>query len=83
MYFYIEYIGNLPGLTNEFWQSMLFETGEFQRPKGVRALRIDDSKQNSYFIYDKCCSGNMLYILLFIFTEWLQGKAKLQSRKNR
>ena len=31
--FFIKYIGNLPGLTNEFWQSMVFETGRVERPK--------------------------------------------------
>ena len=29
VYFYIKYIGNLLGLTNEFQRSMVFETGEF------------------------------------------------------
>ena len=33
MYFYTEYIGKLPGLTNEFQRSMVFETDEFERPK--------------------------------------------------
>ena len=33
VYFYIKYIGNPPVLANEFQQSMVFETGEFKRPK--------------------------------------------------
>ena len=32
-YFYIKYIGNSPGLRNEFQRSMVLETGEFERPK--------------------------------------------------
>ena len=33
MYFNIECIGKLPGPTNELEQSLVFETGEFERPK--------------------------------------------------
>ena len=33
MYFNIEIIGKLPGPTNEFERSLVFETGEFERPK--------------------------------------------------
>ena len=33
MYFNIKCIGKLPGLTNEFERSPVFETGEFERPK--------------------------------------------------
>ena len=33
MYFNIKCIGKLPGPTNEFEQSLVFETGEFERPK--------------------------------------------------
>ena len=30
--FNIKYIGNMQGLTNEFYRSIVFETGEFERP---------------------------------------------------
>ena len=33
MYFKIKCIGSLPGPTNEFERSLVFETGEFERPK--------------------------------------------------
>ena len=33
MYFNIKCIGKLPGPTNEFERSLVFETGEFERPK--------------------------------------------------
>ena len=33
MNFNIKCIGKLPGPTNEFEQSLVFETGEFERPK--------------------------------------------------
>ena len=33
MYFNIKCIGKLLGPTNEFERSMVFETGEFERPK--------------------------------------------------
>ena len=33
MYFNIKCIGKLPGLTIEFERSLVFETGEFERPK--------------------------------------------------
>ena len=33
MYLNIKCIGKLPGPTNEFEQSLVFETGEFERPK--------------------------------------------------
>ena len=33
MYFNIKCMGKLPGLTNEFEGSLVFETGEFERPK--------------------------------------------------
>ena len=33
MYFSIKCIGKLPGPTNEFERSLVFETGEFERPK--------------------------------------------------
>ena len=33
MYFNIKRIGNLPGPTNKFERSLVFETGEFERPK--------------------------------------------------
>ena len=33
MYFNIKCIGKLPGLTNEFERYLVFETGEFERPK--------------------------------------------------
>ena len=33
MYFNINCIGKLPGPTNEFERSLVFETGEFERPK--------------------------------------------------
>ena len=33
MYFNIKCIGKLPGPTNEFEQTLVFETGEFERPK--------------------------------------------------
>ena len=33
MYFNIKCIGSLPGPTNEFERSLVFETGEFERPK--------------------------------------------------
>ena len=32
-YFNIKCIGKLPGPTNEFERSLVFETGEFERPK--------------------------------------------------
>ena len=33
MYFNIKCIGKLPGPTNKFEQSLVFETGEFEEPK--------------------------------------------------
>ena len=33
VYFNIKCIGKLPGPTNEFERSLVFETGEFERPK--------------------------------------------------
>ena len=33
MYFNIKCIRKLPGPTNEFEQTLVFETGEFERPK--------------------------------------------------
>ena len=33
VYFNIKCIGKLPGPTNEFEQTLVFETGEFERPK--------------------------------------------------
>ena len=33
MYFNIKCIGKLPGPTDEFERSLVFETGEFERPK--------------------------------------------------
>ena len=33
VYFNIIFIGKLPGLMNEFQRSLVFETGEFERPK--------------------------------------------------
>ena len=33
MYFNIKCIGKVPGPTNEFERSLVFETGEFERPK--------------------------------------------------
>ena len=33
MNFHIKCIGKLPGPTNEFEQSLVYETGEFERPK--------------------------------------------------
>ena len=33
VHFYIKCIGKLPGLTNEFGQSMMFETDQFEQPK--------------------------------------------------
>ena len=33
MYFNIKCIGKLPGPKNEFQRSLVFETGEFERPK--------------------------------------------------
>ena len=33
MNFKIKCMGKLPGLTNEFEGSLVFETGEFERPK--------------------------------------------------
>ena len=33
MYFNIKCIGKLPGPTNKFERSLVFETGEFERPK--------------------------------------------------
>ena len=33
MYFNIKCIGKLPGPTNQFERSLVFETGEFERPK--------------------------------------------------
>ena len=33
MYFNIKCIGKLPGPTNEFERSLVFESGEFERPK--------------------------------------------------
>ena len=33
MYFNIKCIGKLPGPTNELERSLVFETGEFERPK--------------------------------------------------
>ena len=33
MYFNIKCIGKLPGPTNEFVRSLVFETGEFEQPK--------------------------------------------------
>ena len=34
----------------------------------MRALHRDDSKQNLYFIYDKCCSGNKLNIFVYFYS---------------
>ena len=33
VYFNIKCIGKLPGVTNEFERSLVFETGKFERPK--------------------------------------------------
>ena len=33
VYFNIKCMGKLPGPTNEFERSLVFETGEFERPK--------------------------------------------------
>ena len=33
VYFNIKCIGKLPGPTNEFERSLVFETGEFEQPK--------------------------------------------------
>ena len=40
MYFNINCIGKLPGPTNEFERSLVFETGEFERPKFDCSTRI-------------------------------------------
>ena len=41
MYFNIKCIGKLPGPTNEFERSLVFETGEFERPKFDCSLQED------------------------------------------
>ena len=42
MYFDIKCIGKLPGPTNEFERSLVFDTGEFERPKfDCNTLAVD------------------------------------------
>ena len=62
VYFNIKYIGKLPGPTNEFERSLVFETGEFDRPK------FDCNTYNNYHV---CPGGNKYFLLnLFAFTSF-------------
>ena len=49
VYFNIKYIGKLPGPTNEFEQSLVFETGEFERPKFDCMLKLMAKNKFSFF----------------------------------
>ena len=53
MYFNIKCIGKLLGPTNEFERSMVFETGEFERPKFDCTYYSNfDYPKNSIFLSD-------------------------------
>ena len=51
VYFNIKCIGKLPGPTNEFQRSLVFETGEFELPKFDCTSRYLDDILNIYNVY--------------------------------
>ena len=59
MYFNIKCIGKLPGPTNEFERSLVFETGEFERPKFDCIRQFESQillkKHISSMFYDSLC----------------------------
>ena len=61
MYFNIKCMGKLPGPTNEFEGSLVFETGEFERPKFDCKCHKITYKLRFIANYSSCNATEMLY----------------------
>ena len=59
MYFNIKCMGKLPGPTNEFERSLVFETGEFERPKSdcikLNVVHVSASTYVILFVFSGLC----------------------------
>ena len=53
MYFNIKCIGKLPGPTNKFERSLVFEIGEFERPKFDCTTLLEITSQLIFKLIDK------------------------------
>ena len=79
VYFNIKCIGKLLGPTNEFERSMVFETGEFERPKFDC---IDVEKYYMYATYNFTMCANFTKCEILVWKMWCIGTNFSRAVKN-